>query len=197
MALDKSGNCYITSPLSNVTDYFTAEISSAGSLAWSTTYSTGGSGGSSGIAIYTPVSRFGMIVYPQINVTGNAANGTNFTTIQYTYRPINTLSYHADSLTGLDDMLARTPPEQLFNYPNPFHGSTMISYSLSNDSHVTLQIYDQSGKLLATLFEGDQKAGTYKLPFTSSRLAAGIYHYRIAATSSQGNFIQTKQMLIL
>jgi hypothetical protein len=61
---------------------------------------------------------------------------------------------------------------------------------------VTIQVLDQSGHAIAVLFDSNQNAGSYTLPFTASRLAAGIYHYRILATSSHGNFIQTKQMLI-
>jgi hypothetical protein len=197
MALDKGGNCYITSPLSNSTDYFTAEITSAGGLGWTSTVSTGGQGGSSGIAIYTPVSRFGMITYPQINVTGVSGNNTNFTTVQYSYHLINHLNEESGAQTGLDNSLATIPAERLFNYPNPFRGSTTISYTLTHDSRVTLQVYDQNGKLVTSLFEGDQGAGTYSVPFTAARLVSGIYHYRLLAVSPFGNFIQTKSLSIL
>jgi hypothetical protein len=197
MALDKSGNCYTTGGNSNNTEYFTAEITSAGGLAWTTTYTSGGSASSTGIAVYTPSSRFGLIVYPQINVTGAAANSTNFTTVQYNYHPVNQLGYNPETMTGLDNALPTDKTAQLFNFPNPFHGSTTISYTLANDSHVTLQVFDQSGKRIASLLDADQKAGTYTLPFTAARLAPGVYHYQVVATSAQGNFIQTKQMLIL
>jgi hypothetical protein len=196
MAVDKSANCYFTSPSNNYTEYFTAEISAAGGLVWSAIYGTAGTGGSSGIAIYTPVGRLGQIEYPEITVTGNSFNGAYFTTMQYTYQPVNNLSYSSDSLTGFGNIPSNALTERLSNYPNPFRGNTTIAYTLTNDSHVTLQVYDQSGKLVSVVFEGDQQAGTYRQPFTSSRLAAGIYHYRIVATSPQGNFIQTKEMLI-
>ena len=197
MALDKSGNCYVTGPNTAFTEYFTAEITTSGTLGWTTTYSSGGSAGSTALAVYTPSSRFGMIVYPQINVTGAAANNSNFTTVQYNYHPVNQLGYSPGTMTGLDDALSTTATERLLNYPNPFHGSTTISYTLSNDSHVTLQVFDQTGKRVSSLFDGDQKAGTYTLPFTAARLAPGVYHYQVVATSPLGNFIQTKQMLIL
>jgi Beta-propeller repeat len=197
MALDKSGNSYVTGPNTGFTEYFTAEITTSGTLGWTTTYSSTGSAGSTGIAVYTPTSRTGMIVYPQIDVTGTAANNTNFTTVQYNYHPVNHLGYNPETATGLNNALSTTSTLGLLNYPNPFHGATTISYTLSNDSHVTLQVYDQTGKHISSLFDGDQKAGTYTLPFTAARLAPGVYHYQVVATTPQGNFIQTKQMLVL
>ena len=196
MALDKVGNCYVTSPASNFTEYFTAEVSNVGSLAWSTTYSSGPSSGSSGIAIYTPVARLGLAAYPQINVTGVASGATNFTTIQYSYHPTLELSSNSAELNGLADLTTMAPANRLFNYPNPFRGSTTISYTLANDSHVTLQVYDQTGKLVTALFEGDQNAGSYNLPFAADHLAAGIYYYRIIAASPNGNFVQTNSLSI-
>ena len=203
MALDKNGNTYITSPANNFTEYYTAEISSGGSFVWSTTYGAGGSGGSSAIAIYTPVSRFGLITYPQINVAGTAGNNTNFTTLQYSYRPVLVLAAQ-DSSTALDNSSATTPDNRLSNFesnlsnfPNPFRGNTSINYTLANDSHVTLQVFDQSGKPVATVFEGDQTAGPHYQPFNADRLAAGVYFYRIIANSGQQNFTQAKTMAIL
>lgn len=199
MALDKVGNCYITSPASNFTEYFTAEISNVGSLTWSTTYSSGPSSGSSGIAVYNPVARLGQPAYSQITVTGVASSATNFTTIQYSYHPTLKLSSGSGELNGLEDLTptTATTANRLLNYPNPFRGTTTISYTLANESHVTLQVYDQTGKLVAALFEGDQHAGTYNLPFAADHLAAGIYYYQIVAASPNGNFIQTNSLSVL
>jgi hypothetical protein len=198
MALDKGGNCYVTGPTPSFTNYTTAELSSGGTPAWSITYSTVGSGGSSGIAIYTPISRAGQIVYPEINVTGTSANSTNFTTVQYQYHMENELaSSNPKAPTGLNSALTTSSAARLSAFPNPFRGATTIAYAIPNDSHVTIQIFDQSGHSIAVLFDGNQNAGAYTLPYTASRLAPGIYHYRIIATSPKGGFIQTKQMLIL
>lgn len=197
MALDKVGNCYVTSPASNFTEYFTAEVSNVGSLTWSMTYSSGSSSGSSGIAVYNPVARLGQAAYSQVNVTGVASGATNFTTLQYSYHPTLKLSSNSAELNGLDELTTTTPANRLSNYPNPFRGSTTISYTLANDSHVTLQVYDPTGKLVTALFEGDQDAGSYNLPFAADNLAAGIYYYRIVAASPNGNFMQTNSLSIL
>jgi hypothetical protein len=173
------------------------EVSSAGSLVWSTIYN-GGPTGSSGIAIFTPTPRLpAQPVYPEITVTGTADNNANFTTIQYSYQPVNKLVANApDSLTGLSASLATSFAAQFSNFPNPFHSSTTITYTLPNDSHVTLQVYNNTGKLIALLADDDESAGPHTLPFNTGSLAPGIYPYRLVAISPQGTFTQTKQMLI-
>ena len=79
------------------------------------------------------------------------------------------------------------------NYPNPFNSSTNISYSLSKEGAVTLKIYDCLGKEIATLVNGNQKAGTYKINFNGNTLASGIYFFRL----SSNNFTAVKKMLLL
>ena len=55
-------------------------------------------------------------------------------------------------------------PEQnllLQNYPNPFNPETWIPYQLSEDSPVSISIYDTTGRLVRTLSLGFQSAGFY------------------------------------
>lgn len=197
LALDNHGNCYVTGPTTAYNSYVTAEISSAGSLIWSTTYNSGPNG-SSGIAVFTPTPRLpGQPAYPEITVTGTGGSNANFTTIQYTYAPTNELAASTpNSLTSLTATLATPAIAQLSNYPNPFHGTTTIAYTIPDDSHVTLQLYDGAGRTVATLVDEDETAGAHTIPFNAGRLATGTYAYRIVALSPQGTFTQTKQMII-
>jgi endo-1,4-beta-D-glucanase Y len=80
------------------------------------------------------------------------------------------------------------------NYPNPFNPSTKISYQVPSDGLVKLNVYDITGKLIASLVNEFQKSGYYNIEFNSSfQLPSGIYFYRM--TSS--NFIETKKMLLI
>jgi len=79
------------------------------------------------------------------------------------------------------------------NYPNPFNPSTTITYSLANDEHVSLKVYDIIGREIAELVNEDQAAGTYSLDLDASSLASGMYFYKITA----GNFVSTKKMVLL
>ncbi|MCY4674487.1 MAG: T9SS type A sorting domain-containing protein [Bacteroidetes bacterium] len=65
------------------------------------------------------------------------------------------------------------------NYPNPFNPTTTIEYGLEQQSHVKLHIYDMLGRRVATLVDGLQQAATYTVNFDASRLASGIYLYRL------------------
>ncbi len=69
------------------------------------------------------------------------------------------LTMDATVLTGTDN-----PPTAwaLFqNYPNPFNPLTTIRYTISDPSRVTLRIYSASGRLLRTLVDEQQGAGTW------------------------------------
>ena len=46
-------------------------------------------------------------------------------------------------------------------YPNPFNPQTYIAYNLSEDTHVTITVFDMLGRQVKTLFIGHQFAGSY------------------------------------
>jgi len=79
------------------------------------------------------------------------------------------------------------------NYPNPFNPSTKISWQSPVSSHQTLKIYDVLGNEVATLVNEYRNAGNYEVDFNASKLASGIYFYRLQA----GSYIQTKKMILL
>jgi hypothetical protein len=65
--------------------------------------------------------------------------------------------------------------------PNPFNPTTTISYKLQASSHVSLKVYDTSGRLVATLADGWCEAGRHEVKFDGSDLPSGIYIYRMTA----------------
>lgn len=79
------------------------------------------------------------------------------------------------------------------NYPNPFNPSTTINYQLAEKCKVELRVYDMIGKEITTLVNDVQDAGYYKVHFDASRLASGIYFYKINA----GKFTETKRMVLI
>ncbi len=61
-------------------------------------------------------------------------------------------------------------------YPNPFNPTTTIEFTLAEDSHVLLKVYDVLGREVAILIHQDLKAGEpHSSVFNASRLASGIY----------------------
>ena len=71
------------------------------------------------------------------------------------------------------------------NYPNPFNPSTTISFSLPQDSNVTLSIFNICGQEVASLVQGNLTAGVHQVEFDARNLNSGTYFYRIEAGSYQ------------
>ena len=91
----------------------------------------------------------------------------------------------------------------LQNFPNPFNPETWIPYQLSEDSLVSLSIYDTTGRLIRTLPLGYQSAGFYNSREraaywdgrneTGESVASGIYFYQLTTPS----FHQTRRLVII
>ncbi|MCZ7615307.1 MAG: C25 family cysteine peptidase [Ignavibacteriaceae bacterium] len=79
------------------------------------------------------------------------------------------------------------------NYPNPFNPSTTIKYSLSEDGFVKLSVYNLLGEEVTTLVNTEQKSGRYEVNFDASKLASGIYMYRLESN----NFLSIKKMILI
>lgn len=79
------------------------------------------------------------------------------------------------------------------NYPNPFNPSTTIKYTLPRRSHVTLTIVNTLGQEIAGLVNADLEAGNHEVRFGGSRLASGVYCYKLNA----GSFSETKKLALL
>jgi len=70
------------------------------------------------------------------------------------------------------------------NYPNPFNATTTISYSLPQNNHVELKIYNVNGQEVYKLVDEFQKAGQYNvdwkaIDFKGTKLPSGLYFYRM------------------
>ena len=84
------------------------------------------------------------------------------------------------------------------NYPNPFNPSTSISFQIPKPGHVSLNIYDASGKLVRTLVNETRSEGLNEVNWNGKdnkgvAVVSGIYFYKLTA----GSFDETKKMVLL
>jgi len=79
------------------------------------------------------------------------------------------------------------------NYPNPFNPTTTISFELSEDSPVSLSVYDVLGREMMTIASAQFAAGTHSISFDASTLASGIYLYRLQTS----NTVLTRKMSLV
>ena len=79
------------------------------------------------------------------------------------------------------------------NYPNPFNPSTVISYNLAEGNFISLKVYNELGKEVATLVSERQNPGSYSINFNGSNLSSGLYYYKLQS----GDFSDTKKMLLV
>lgn len=86
------------------------------------------------------------------------------------------------------------------NYPNPFNSSTVIEFTIPNESEVTLRIYDITGKIVLRIIEGFRLIrGEYRYKiesFDMSGLSSGVYFFNMTARNNYGMvFCETKKMI--
>lgn len=121
----------------------------------------------------SPEYSLGSVVSP-----GSAALSKNGTTKkQIDYKGTNVITDYA-----LDQ-----------NYPNPFNPATTISFALPKDGVVTLKIYDALGREVQTLVNEFKSSGRYTAEFDASRLASGIYIYKLVS----GDYSAVKKMMLV
>ncbi len=80
------------------------------------------------------------------------------------------------------------------NYPNPFNPVTYIHYHLPESQFITLKIYDSQGRMVQTLFEGQQERGDYQIPFNAASLPSGHYFYELKSINLGK---EVKKMLLI
>lgn len=121
-----------------------------------------------------------------VDVVGNASNPSNTIVI-----PIHFISDSGKRSVRTTNLPTAFDLSQA--YPNPFNPSTVISYALPADVHVTLKVFDMLGREVALLVDDMKAAGYYDVVFEASALASGTYIYRLQA----GDFGATRKLLLL
>jgi hypothetical protein len=79
------------------------------------------------------------------------------------------------------------------NHPNPFRATTTIRFSVPCRSHVSVNLYDVTGRHVRTILDGQVDPGHHLLDFDGEGLAGGVYFCRMVS----GRFVQSRKMILL
>lgn len=101
-----------------------------------------------------------------------------------------------DNLISLDDVLIRGTLSTiginenennlaLSLFPNPATDNVQVNYTLTSETTVTINLYDVTGKLVATVSEGEQAQGRHFAHINTSSLAKGFYTVKVATAFGQ------------
>ncbi len=136
-----------------------------------------------------------------LNHLDNIDDSGPTTTVLVQWGSINPYKYNRwnyDTHTPITTLVVSRPGvPQVFalqqNYPNPFNPATKIAFSVPSQMKVELVVYNILGQKVATLVNETLSAGGHEVSFDASRLASGMYLYRITA----GQFTSVKKMMLL
>lgn len=101
-----------------------------------------------------------------------------------------------DNVIGINNVSSEVPfkfnLEQ--NFPNPFNPVTKIRFSVPKAANITLEVFDVTGKLIATLARNEAvTAGVKEVEFNAVNLPSGVYFYSIKS----GSYTETKKMVLV
>ena len=99
------------------------------------------------------------------------------------------------TITGVEETGGALPGGYTLsqNYPNPFNPTTTIEFGMPNAGEVSLKVYSVLGEEVATLVQGVQAPGVYRVTFDARGLASGTYFSILRA---EGTTIVKPMMLV-
>lgn len=72
----------------------------------------------------------------------------------------------------------------LMNYPNPFASKTTIQFQTAANEKVSLVVFDQTGRRIATLVNEALPSGNHQFDFDGSLLPGGMYFYQLKVANN-------------
>ncbi|MFC1650337.1 T9SS type A sorting domain-containing protein [Candidatus Latescibacterota bacterium] len=115
----------------------------------------------------------------------NVRSGTNGGVLRIDPSTLNSTNVESEKPTAFLNKIS--------SYPNPFNPTTTLTYSIAQQSHVTLNVYSITGRKVATLVGSYMSAGEHSVQFDGTGLASGVYFYWF---KSEG-FEKTGRMLLV
>ena len=84
-----------------------------------------------------------------------------------------------------------TPSGMIQVAGNPFNKETNLTYHVTEQSHVSVVVYDLKGAVVKVLVDADKDAGNYNLQWNAQNQSNGLYLVRLLVN---GNQVQTLKL---
>ena len=112
---------------------------------------------------------------------------------------VDDAAFAEDVASGIGDTPGARGVELHQNVPNPFNPATRISFDLAQRENVKVSVYDVSGRLVNTLFEGELGIGPHSVPWDGTakdgaRVASGVYFYVLRTATGE---VARRRMVLL
>jgi hypothetical protein len=78
-------------------------------------------------------------------------------------------------VSKFDALEIAAPDIFIGSFPNPFVDNNIIRYHIETPSRVTIEVYDEMGKLIRVLVNDNMNPGTYSVSWNASGMAKGVY----------------------
>ena len=126
---------------------------------------------------------------------------TNVSLTGSTYDPLlNFVTIACESTSGAKSnvggkstKLKEQPLKDLNVYPNPFNGSTNITFQIAEESDVLLEVFSVNGRKVAMVANLKYEIGQHVINWSSQNLSQGTYFLELRV----GNQLETKRLMII
>ena len=114
-------------------------------------------------------------------------DGTNY---QWNINDI--VSFRYNEVTGIGEVIKGLNGLDVKLFPNPNSGSFQLAYKLPKQTNIEVSLYSTDGKLVKTLYKGQQSAGEQRINAALTEIPKGVYTCRIEADG----FSVNKKMIV-
>lgn len=84
-------------------------------------------------------------------------------------------------LVGIEEVMNQQVTELHQNMPNPFLETTTIPFTIAHKSHVLIQVFDNKGKYVSTIFNRVLPPGEYTHDWAPDKQTSGIFYVIMTA----------------
>lgn len=94
---------------------------------------------------------------------------------------------NVSSTIGINEINSMNGITLFQNQPNPFSTISTINYELKETAAISFNVFDVTGKVVATQNIGEQNVGTHTVKFNAENLSAGVYYYSLKVNNNSSS----------